>query len=84
MIALETGIKLIHKPAVYTEAVSSARDIALFFCRSRLFNITPVPGVKVYRCSRGGKGRGPIREPGREEAHRGLWREIEPERLAGI
>ena len=76
MIALEAGIKLIHKPAVYTEAVSSARDIPLFFCRSRLFTITPVPGVKVCRCSRGSTGR--------EEAHRGLWREIEPERLAGI
>lgn len=47
MTALETGIKLTHKPAVYTEAVLPWTFP--FFWRSGLFNITSVLGVKVYR-----------------------------------
>ena len=54
MTALETGIKLSHKPAVYTEAVLPRAFP--FFWRSGLFNITSVLGVKVYRGSRGSQG----------------------------
>ena len=54
MTALETGIKLTHKPAVYTEAVLPWTFP--FFWRSGLFNITSVLGVKVYRGSRGSQG----------------------------